>query len=94
MLDLLSSPLVIGIILGVIGIVAYFMFSGGNPQVHVEPEPAPKPTKPKPKGPFTVEEVAKHNKNNDYWIIINGKVYDVSDFYLEHPGNARDLLRF
>lgn len=33
------------------------------------------------------EEVAKHNKENDRWVIINNKVYDVSRWQFEHPGN-------
>ena len=27
---------------------------------------------------FTPEEVALHNKPDDMWVIIHGKVYDVS----------------
>jgi len=42
---------------------------------------------------YTMEEVAKHNKENDCWLVIHGKVYDVSTkFYDEHPGGKDALL--
>ncbi|XP_027336410.1 cytochrome b5-like [Abrus precatorius] len=41
---------------------------------------------------FTFEEVAKHNNKNDCWIIVNGKVYDVTAFLDDHPGGDEALL--
>jgi cytochrome b involved in lipid metabolism len=35
---------------------------------------------------FTRDEVAKHNKENDLWVIINHTVYDLTKFSKVHPG--------
>ncbi|KAJ3553957.1 hypothetical protein NM688_g3350 [Phlebia brevispora] len=43
---------------------------------------------PKALKTFTEEEVAKHNKEGDLWIIVDSKVYDLSKFADLHPGGA------
>ncbi len=35
---------------------------------------------------FTVEEVSKHRTAGDGYLVIGGKVYDVSQYINEHPG--------
>jgi cytochrome b involved in lipid metabolism len=37
-------------------------------------------------GTYDAAEVALHNKADDCWIIVDGKVYDVSTYVLDHPG--------
>lgn len=39
-------------------------------------------------------EVAKHNSRESCWVIISGKVYDVTDFLDEHPGGASIILQY
>ncbi|CAK5268742.1 unnamed protein product [Mycena citricolor] len=41
---------------------------------------------------FTLEEVAKHNKAGDVWVVIDAKVYDLSKFSNMHPGGLAVLL--
>jgi cytochrome b involved in lipid metabolism len=33
-----------------------------------------------------VQEVAQHNKRNDCWIIVDGKVYDITTYVDDHVG--------
>ena len=35
---------------------------------------------------ITKSEVSLHNKRDDCWIIVEGKVYDVSQFMNQHVG--------
>ncbi|KAG6582468.1 Cytochrome b5 isoform B, partial [Cucurbita argyrosperma subsp. sororia] len=41
---------------------------------------------------FTLKEVAEHNNHKDCWLIISGKVYDVTKFLEDHPGGDDVLL--
>lgn len=45
-------------------------------------------------GELTPEVVSKHNKRDDLWIVLNGKVYDLTDFLPNHPGGQKVLLKF
>lgn len=40
---------------------------------------------------YTVEEVKQHNKRDDNWLMIDGKVYDLSRWAKKHPGGAKIL---
>ncbi|KAI7902544.1 acyl-CoA dehydrogenase/oxidase [Cokeromyces recurvatus] len=41
---------------------------------------------------FSRNEVAKHNTEDDCWIIIDGAVYNVSTFAQLHPGGSQILI--
>ena len=35
---------------------------------------------------ITAEELSKHNNEESMWVAVHGKVFDLTDFYMEHPG--------
>jgi L-lactate dehydrogenase (cytochrome) len=39
------------------------------------------------------EEVAKHSKDGDCWLVIDGVVYDVSNYLVSHPGGLEAILK-
>lgn len=41
---------------------------------------------------YTAEEVAKHTTHDDLWVVINGKVYNVSSYIDEHPGGEEVII--
>ncbi|XP_047322626.1 cytochrome b5 [Impatiens glandulifera] len=42
---------------------------------------------------YSMEEVAQHNSKEDCWIVIDGKVYEVSSYLDEHPGGDEVILQ-
>ena len=45
-------------------------------------------------GAVSHEELQKHNRPEDCWIIVHSKVYDVSSFLSEHPGGPAIIMKF
>ena len=41
---------------------------------------------------YTREEIAKHTTADDCWVILFGKVYDVTNFLPDHPGGTEAPL--
>ncbi|XP_032468088.1 cytochrome b5 type B isoform X4 [Phocoena sinus] len=41
---------------------------------------------------YRLEEVAKRNSPKEIWLVIHGRVYDVTRFLNEHPGGEEVLL--
>ncbi|KAI0741097.1 FMN-dependent dehydrogenase-domain-containing protein [Earliella scabrosa] len=40
------------------------------------------------------KEVATHNTRESCWIIVHGKVYDVTEFLDDHPGGSKIILKY
>jgi len=70
---------------------------GDRTAAQLEPEKLPE-TKAKKEdkagGEYTMEEVAKHNKESDIWVVIDGQVLDVTNFLSEHPGGAKAIMLY
>merc|ERR1712178_157161 len=45
-------------------------------------------------GGYTMEEVAKHNTKASCWVVLDGKVLDVTKFLGDHPGGELAILTF
>jgi flavocytochrome c len=45
-------------------------------------------------GAYTLEEVAKHKKENDCWVVVNGEVLNVTEFLPDHPGGKMAIMAF
>ncbi|KAL2129046.1 hypothetical protein VTI74DRAFT_8303 [Chaetomium olivicolor] len=43
---------------------------------------------------YTMEEVAKHNKKDDLWVVVKGVVLDLTNWLDDHPGGPQALLNF
>ncbi|EPY84162.1 hypothetical protein CB1_000490012 [Camelus ferus] len=41
---------------------------------------------------YRLEEVAERNSSKEIWLVIHGRVYDVTRFLNEHPGGEEVLL--
>ena len=40
---------------------------------------------------YTLADIAQHNSQKDIWIVVKGKVYDVTPYVEEHPGGLAIL---
>ncbi|GAN09749.1 cytochrome b5-like [Mucor ambiguus] len=40
---------------------------------------------------YSLSEVEKHNVKGDLWLVVEGKVYNVTTFAADHPGGERAI---
>ncbi|XP_057448083.1 cytochrome b5 [Lotus japonicus] len=41
---------------------------------------------------YTMQEASLHNTKDDCWIVVDGKVYDVTQYLDDHPGGDDVLI--
>ncbi|KAJ3936349.1 MAG: FMN-dependent dehydrogenase-domain-containing protein [Lentinula lateritia] len=44
--------------------------------------------------PWSLQEVSQHSDSQSCWVIIDKKVYDVTNFLQEHPGGSSIILKY
>ncbi|RPB20218.1 Flavocytochrome c [Terfezia boudieri ATCC MYA-4762] len=63
-----------------------------------DPGTVAKPKDPKeftiPGKEYTMEEVSKHNKKSDCWVVVKDVVMDLTNFLEDHPGGANAIMNF
>lgn len=68
---------------------------GNAPTVVTPATPISKVTPPSTSGvatTLTASEVAKHNKANDCWMIVNGSVYNLTSLVYNHSGGSQQII--
>jgi cytochrome b involved in lipid metabolism len=53
----------------------------------------PTPPADWPQRVLPMSEIAKHNRADDCWLVVKGRVYDVTAMVAQHPGSGRAILR-
>ncbi|KAH8697224.1 putative mitochondrial cytochrome b2-like protein [Talaromyces proteolyticus] len=43
---------------------------------------------------LSVEEIGKHNNPSDCWIVVDGQVWDFTEFHEDHPGGSAVILKY
>eukprot|EP00339_Tiarina_fusa_P028806 CAMPEP_0117047984 /NCGR_PEP_ID=MMETSP0472-20121206/33149_1 /TAXON_ID=693140 ORGANISM="Tiarina fusus, Strain LIS" /NCGR_SAMPLE_ID=MMETSP0472 /ASSEMBLY_ACC=CAM_ASM_000603 /LENGTH=133 /DNA_ID=CAMNT_0004760869 /DNA_START=8 /DNA_END=409 /DNA_ORIENTATION=+ len=72
-------------------IVIFLLLRGGNSAVTPRTPRTPRMDgKPrwhaKPGAVYTWDEIKKHKTQDDLWVVVSGKVYDVTSWLPRHPG--------
>jgi cytochrome b involved in lipid metabolism len=47
---------------------------------------------PEPTTPYALSDIAKHNSEDDCWVIVLGSVYDMTHFLDMHPGGKEAVI--
>ncbi|KAK4688773.1 L-lactate dehydrogenase (cytochrome), partial [Tremellales sp. Uapishka_1] len=66
-----------------------------TPVIHLKSldDPAPEAQQATGRGLIPFSEVQKHASADDCWVIIDGRIYDLTEFAADHPGGAQHIHR-
>ncbi|KAG2392172.1 hypothetical protein C9374_012424 [Naegleria lovaniensis] len=84
LVEFLTSPLGLGLSVGLTLVIIYFVFFTGNSDE--TPTNETDEIVHSNRAGITRKEVAEHNSMDDLWVIIDNKVYDLTKFAPSHPG--------
>ena len=64
----------------------YALLRNRSPASSSKPPAFKATTSSSQKSYYTVDDVSKHDRENDCWVIVHDRVYDVTTFVPKHPG--------
>lgn len=68
--------------------------SGEGAPAVATPDKAPKAPADPSSNKISPAEVSKHNTESDCWVIVNGRVLNVTEFLPDHPGGKKAILLY
>lgn len=91
-----SKELIVGFVLSVLFfIVVIFQLTWKETvSKQIQTNITPTPSSPINEIKYSASDVAKHNTENDCWLIVSNKVYDASEYLLSHPGGAQAIIQY
>jgi cytochrome b involved in lipid metabolism/uncharacterized membrane protein len=65
---------------------------GSTPAASTAPTASATPTASGSSAALTLAEVKKHASSSSCWSVVDGEVYDLTDWITRHPGGAKRIL--
>ncbi len=63
-------------------------------RVSEESQPSPPPAQTPSENSYSLAEIEKHGSAESCWMIIEGKVYDITRYVDRHPSRPEVLLKY
>jgi len=86
--EILPLPVMALVCVGMISLIVLMLsrLKKDDKQIKSKYKTSKPEEKPKFRGNLSKTEVSRHNSSADAWIIVDGKVYDVTTYVDLHPG--------